>query len=160
MMFSVTLHLLEFVLINCSSLPSRKLLPILSYCTVPLHCHSMPASMSTKMRSTLKKRVAEESSQYLFNNWLWIVCLTDRLEGKEAWRPTQSHNTRLFFIFQTKLANATLGLKKMGNLLWKVGKKFCPVGCLILVLLNWDSQQGRPFPYLPKGIFSFLSNMR
>ena len=31
------------------------------------------------------------------------------------------------------------------NSVGKVGKKVCPVGCLSLVLLNWDSQQGRPF---------------
>ena len=34
---------------------------------------------------------------------------------------------------------------KWENFFGKVGKKVCPVGCLSLVLLNWDSQQGRPF---------------
>ena len=33
---------------------------------------------------------------------------------------------------------------------WKIpfgrqGKKVCPVGCLNVVLLNWDNQEGRPF---------------
>ena len=31
------------------------------------------------------------------------------------------------------------------NSFGKVGKNFRLFGCLILVLLNWDSQQGRPF---------------
>ena len=34
-------------------------------------------------------------------------------------------------------AMATLGLKEM--------EKGCPVGCLLLVFLTWESQQGRPF---------------
>ena len=40
-------------------------------------------------------------------------------------------------------AMATLGLKEMGKFVWEGREKNCPVGCL--VLLNWDSQQGRPF---------------
>ena len=50
-------------------------------------------------------------------------------------------------------AMATLGLKEMGKFSWEVGKKVCPVGCLSLVLLNWDSQQSRPF-------FFFLENAK
>ena len=71
----VTLRSLEFVLIDCSRRPSRKLLPILSLCTVPLHCHSMPASMSTRIKSTLKKRVAEE---WVFVQQLTLDCLFNK----------------------------------------------------------------------------------
>ena len=35
--------------------------------------------------------------------------------------------------------------RKWENSFGKVGKKFCPVSCLSLVLLNWDSQQGKTF---------------
>ena len=38
---------------------------------------------------------------------------------------------------------ATLGLKEMGKFLWEGREK--GLGCFSLVLLNWDSQQGRPF---------------
>ena len=42
----------------------------------------------------------------------------------------------------------------------KVGKKVSPIDCLSLTKLNWDSQLAKIFPYLPKGIFQFLSNLR
>ena len=89
MLFSFTLRLLEFVLIDCSWRPSRKLLPIISLCTVPLHCHSMPASMSTRMRSTLKKRVAEE---WVFVQQLTLDCLFNQL-----WQRRWSWFTIAFF---------------------------------------------------------------
>ena len=41
-------------------------------------------------------------------------------------------------IFQKNSAMATLGLKEMGKFFGKVEKKFCPVGCLSLVLLNYS----------------------
>ena len=47
-------------------------------------------------------------------------------------------------IFQKDLAMATYGLKEMGKFLWE-GKKVCPVGCLSLAKLNWDSQLGKLF---------------
>ena len=42
-------------------------------------------------------------------------------------------------------AMATLDLKEMENSFGKVGKKVCPVGCLSLAKLNWDSQLGNLF---------------
>ena len=67
----------------------------------------------------------------------------NRLWGKEASKP-------LFIIpdfflhFPNELCYGYLW-RKWENSFWKVGKKVCPVGCLCLVLLNWDSQHGRPF---------------
>ena len=61
-----------------------------------------------------------------------------------------------FCIFPINFAMATLGLKEMRKFFGNVGKKVCPVGCLSLVLLNWANI----FPYLPKGIFPFPSNLR
>ena len=47
-----------------------------------------------------------------------IFALTDRLGGKEAWRPTHFSIYQTFFcIFQTNFAMATLGLKEMGKFL-------------------------------------------
>ena len=42
-------------------------------------------------------------------------------------------------------AMVTLGLKEMGKFLWEGMEKICTVGCLSLVLQNWDSQLGRTF---------------
>ena len=55
------------------------------------------------------------------------------------------HN--MYQIFLHFLNELSYGYRRFeGN--GKVEKKFCPVGCLSLVLLNWDSQQVRTF-YLP-----------
>ena len=70
--------------------------------------------------------------------------LTDRLGGKDAWRPTYFSYTGLFLHFPNKLCYGYLRFE-WKNSFGKVGKKVCPVGFLSLVLLNWDSQQGRPF---------------
>ena len=48
-------------------------------------------------------------------------------------------------IFQKNLAMATLSLNEMDNSFGKVGKEVCPVGCLSLAKLNWDSQLGKLF---------------
>ena len=48
-------------------------------------------------------------------------------------------------IFQKNLAMATLGLKEMGKFLWEGREMGCPVGCLSLAKLNWDSQLGKLF---------------
>ena len=50
--------------------------------------------------------------------------LTDRLGGKEAWRPTHfSYYQTFFCIFQTNLAMAPLGLKEMVKFLWEGREK-------------------------------------
>ena len=83
---------------------------------------------------------------YIFQIWFMYV-LTDRLGGKEAWRPTHFswYYQAFFCIFQTNVAMATLGLKEMGKFLWEGREKVLP---------SWLSQfsfakQSRPFP-LPK----------
>ena len=49
-------------------------------------------------------------------------------------------------IFQKNSAIATLGLNDMKNFFFgKIGKKVCPVGCLSLAKLSWDSQLGKLF---------------
>ena len=63
------------------------------------------------------------------------VFLTDRLGGKEAWRPLFII-TDFFCIFPMNFAMATLGLKDMGKFLWEGRKKSLPSVCLSLVLLN------------------------
>ena len=52
-------------------------------------------------------------------------------------------------IFQNNSAIATLGLKEMGTIFVKAGKKVCPIDCLSLAKLNWTNF----FPYLPKKNF-------
>ena len=77
----------------------------------------------------------------------WLkYSLTTGFWGKEAWRPTPKWNTRIFFAF-SKRTRLWLPYfwRRWENSFRKVGKKVCPVGCLSLAKLNWDSQQGRPF---------------
>ena len=74
--------------------------------------------------------------------------------------PTPKMEYQVFLcMFQKRLAMATLGLKEMGKCLWEGREKSLPVGCLSLVLLNFANRADL-FPYLPKGIFPFPSNLR
>ena len=59
-------------------------------------------------------------------------------------------------LFQKNSAMATLGLKEIGKILWKVGKKICLVGCLSLAKVNWDSQLGK-LVSLPSQMIFFIS---
>jgi hypothetical protein len=44
--------------------------------------------------------------------------------------------------------------------LGRQGKKVCPNGCLSLVLLNWDSQQGRSFSLPSHFLISFKPKVK
>ena len=62
------------------------------------------------------------------------------------------HITRFFLAFFIRTF-----WRKWENSFGKVGKKVCPVGCCSLVLINWDSPQGRPFfPTFPMEFSHFL----
>ena len=88
--------------------------------------------------------------------------LTDCLWGKEAWRPTHfSKNQIFFFHFPNELCYGYLRFEENGeNPLGRQGKKVCPNGCLSLVLLNWDSQQGRSFSLPSHFLISFKPKVK
>ena len=65
--------------------------------------------------------------------------------GKEAWRPTPKWNARFSLHFELSYSYLRFEMGKVCPVVGKVEKKFCPVGCLSLAKLNWDSQQGRIF---------------
>jgi len=71
------------------------------------------------------------------NTQIYEFCINNRFLRESGMASTLKMEYQVFFcIFQKNLAMATLGLKEMGKFLWEGRKKFCPVGCLSLVLLN------------------------
>ena len=64
-------------------------------------------------------------------------------------------------IFQKNSAMATLGLKEMGKFLWEGREKCLPYWLSQFSKTKLRQQTGQTFfPYIPKGIFPFLSNLR
>jgi hypothetical protein len=64
-------------------------------------------------------------------------------------------------VFQTNIAMATLGLKKIGKFLWEGKEKGLP--CWVPQFSKTKRRQPTEqtfFPYLPKGIFPVSSNLR
>ena len=111
-----------------------------------------------------EKRTYFNKDSKLLNLYLLSVLLSipfnNRFLRERGMASTTTMKYQFFLcIFQKNSAMATLGLKEMGKFIMEGREKSLPVGCLSLILLNWDAQQGRLF-FLPQRILPFPSNLK